>query len=145
MNSSISGLFQRYHPNTFIKNNKLLNEDDEFIYYIRPFVPFWSFQKMTFESVNNRNIIPKRVDDMYKKRNVSKMIVRTWLGSNDANWFDTEEIYKEVESSLILRLNSKTHGQNQKLICEYISSITFIYENHFSFEARSYITLNKHA
>lgn len=76
---------------------------------------------MTFESVNNQNKVPIRGDDIYKKRNVFKFVVKTWLETQDANWFDKEEIYKQTESSLILRLNSKSDGQKQDLVCKYFS------------------------
>lgn len=74
---------------------------------------------MTFEDVNRQDKIPKRNEESYKKRNVFKYIVKTWLESKSTCWFDTENIYNALKSDLIRKLNCENTIQKQEFLCEY--------------------------
>lgn len=80
---------------------------------------------MTFESVNEQNQIPRKSEKLYTKRNVFKFVVKTWLDTQDSNWFDTEEVYKMIEPDLIRKLKSESTGQKQELLSEYFFFHTF--------------------
>lgn len=103
---------QRYKPNTYVQNNATIaNDGESYCYYIRPFVPFWCYQSMKFEEINNSQCLPpKRGHGIYKKRGVFHNLVKTWISKypSDKNWFDRPDVFNLVKEHIISRLNSES-------------------------------------
>lgn len=81
---------------------------------------------MCFENVNQQDQCPKRSETEFKKRNVFKLIVKTWIQTQNSNWFDTKEIYEMLEPDLIQKLRSRSTGQKPGLQCKYLFSVISI-------------------
>lgn len=109
---------ERYHPNRFIQNTDSEQQGKSYRYFVRPFVPFWSAQKLTFEQINNEKEIPGSRTGPCSKRYVFQHLGKTWL--SDDPWFDKKEIFELVEEDLILKLDSVSYGYKKELIRTYL-------------------------
>lgn len=106
---------ERYHPNRFVQNTDSEQQGQSYRYFVRPYVPFWSSQKLTFEQINKETEIPSsRQTGPCSKRYVFQHLVKTWL--NDDPWFDKKEIFELVEEDLIFKLNSVSHGYKKEIV-----------------------------
>lgn len=99
---------QRYKPNEFIQHDEKDESGADFIYYVRPFIPFWSVQNLSFETINSLTSIPKQREGEYP-RYVLEKLGRTWITSNPdgKDWFDQNEIFTALKNDLIMKLESK--------------------------------------
>lgn len=100
--------FQRYKINEFVQNDVCENGSHDYIYYIKPYVPFWASQKLSFEIINDLEKIPNQREGIYP-RNVLQKLAKTWISDDpiDRSWFDNEDIFNAVKDSLVERLASK--------------------------------------
>lgn len=121
-------MLQRYKPNTYVQNEATIANDGIYFYYVRPFVPFWCYQSMKFEEINNSQCIPpKRGHEIYKKRGVFHNVVKTWKSNypSDKNWFDRPDVFSLVKKYLIARLNSESIGYSTSSSMYFF--MTFVY------------------
>lgn len=81
-------------------------------YYVRPFIPFWSSQRMKFEDVNSYDVVPPQRDQFYP-RYMREKLVRTWI-NKDKNWFDKREIFDILKENIVAMLESR-YSPNKKL------------------------------
>lgn len=104
-------LIQRYIVNDFrqvtITGEDLVNEE-EYKYFIRPYVPFWSIQKLSFSNINEYSTIPTKRQS--GSRDIIYHLVKTWINKepNDRAWFDKQEIYTTLKEALAAKLRSET-------------------------------------
>lgn len=108
---------ERYNPNRFEQNTKPAKEGEVFRYFVRPYMPFWSAQKLTFEHVNKQSEIPSSrtvIPNICSKRYVFQHLVKTWL--NDEPWFDKKEIYELIKEDLILKIDSVSRGYKKQVV-----------------------------
>lgn len=101
---------QRYKSNEYIQNNapSSTNANSHYLYYVRPFIPFFSVQNLDFTNINELTEIPKQRENKYP-RYVLEKLGRTWIGEkgDDTNWFDKATIFEELHKDLVARLASK--------------------------------------
>lgn len=100
---------ERYKSNTYTQNviKEQETPDTKYNYYIRPFIPCWRIQQLTFETINSFNEIPNINEHTYP-RYVLRDLVQTWIGENPRDkWFDSEIIYEALKDDLILRIKSQ--------------------------------------
>lgn len=101
--------FQRYQFNEFVQNELAVDgNDNDFNFYIRPYIPFWSAESLMFEEIASFGKIPTQRTGPYS-RYVLEKLCRTWLSNDphDKQWFDQEAIFKELKEDVVLKLQSK--------------------------------------
>lgn len=83
-------------------------DKNDYIFYIRPYIPFWSVSSLSFDAVNDLNKIPSQREKTYP-RYVLEKLGKTWVSTDpvDKHWFDQKEIFEELKDDLILKLQSK--------------------------------------
>lgn len=119
---------KRYQVNLFEENGVNHDEKEDDIYFIRPFIPFWSLQSLRFEDVNSYNEIPAQREGTYP-RYVMEKLVRTWL-KKDKTWFDQKEIFDILEEDIIAMLDSIMPPKKQ------------LRENNYSIHINIFIRVN---
>lgn len=93
----------------FVKNEPVYEEDEnDYNFYIRPYIPFWSVQNLSFDQIAALDKIPSQREGTYP-RYVLEKLVRTWISYDpmDKQWFDTKNIFNELKNDLISKLQSK--------------------------------------
>lgn len=108
---------ERFNPNRFVRNSDSIQvEGTAYRYFVRPYVPFWSSQKLTFEEINKTTEIPssRTMSSSCSKRYVLHHLVKTW--HRDEPWFDKKEIFDLVQDDLALKLDSISYGYKKEII-----------------------------
>lgn len=120
---------ERYKSNNF-KQNEDKDSDEgntgvkNYIYYIRPFVPFWRIQNLSFEHVISLGKIPLMNEGTYP-RYVLHDLVKTWVGNNpDDKWFDREDVWDWLKDDVISRIQSTIC--TKPLPCKYEMNLILI-------------------
>lgn len=129
----LSAKTERYKSNKFTKNTgdeQKVADEKTYLYYIRPFIPFWRVQQLNFETVNAIDEIPK-VNENTCPRYVLHDLARTWI--EDKSWFDRQDVYNLLKDDLILRIQSKLPTNTLRklyyytcLALSFLCNITFI-------------------
>lgn len=107
---------ERYNPNRFVRNSDSDElQDKSYRYFVRPYLPFWSSQKLTFEEINKSMEIPssRTTSSSCPKRYVLHHLVKTWL--IDEPWFDKKEIFDLIQDDLRLKLESASYGYKKEI------------------------------
>lgn len=124
----MESLNERYNPNRFVLTENIDPElhGKSYRYFVRPYVPFWSAQKLQFEQVNNESEVQSSRTTMTScsKRYVFHHLVKKWL--NEEPWFDKKDIYELVEEDLILNLDSISYGYKKEMIRTYLHIYQYI-------------------
>lgn len=123
--------FQRYNPNFFEKNNIILKDEQDYLYYVRPYITFWCDQNLTFEKINGLSKVPSQREGEYS-RYILEKLGRTWIldDPEDKNWFDEKTVYEELEKDLIMKLQSKFPPTSSKRKIHFVFFWTRI--KHFT-------------
>lgn len=97
----------------------------DYVYYIRPFIPFWSLQSLRFEDVNKYNKMQPQRDKKYP-RYVMEKLTRTWI-KKDKEWFDQKEVYEALKEDIVDMIDSKFPATKKlrKCLTEYFFKINY--------------------
>lgn len=102
--------------NHYIQNENISSESESssYNYYIRPFIPFFTDESLTFEEVNECDQIELQRDTKYTRFLLEKL-TRTWLSKYpmDKMWFDQQDVYKYLKTPLVNRILCKDSGDNK--------------------------------
>lgn len=120
--------FQRYKFNLFLKPERVDEENgNDYNFYIRPYIPFWSLQSLSFNAIVDLDKVPSQREGMHP-RFVLEKLGRTWISIDpvDKQWFDQENIFQELKEDLVLKLQSKFISKSSGKII-YFTLKKFVY------------------
>lgn len=100
-----------------------MKDDQNYFYYVRPYLTFWCDLNLTFEKINTLTKVPSQREGEYS-RYILEKLGRTWIldDPEDRNWFDEKSVYDELEKDLIMKLQSKFPPTNSNRKINFIFS-----------------------
>lgn len=117
--------------NEYVQNTNAFSEEENkaYNYYICPYIPFWTDEKLTFQEVNEYVETVLQREDKYPRFLLEKL-TRTWSSVHpiDKMWFDNKDVYKYYENSLINRILSKNASKKHTKIRKQ-----YFYNQHLFF------------
>lgn len=103
---------QRYKVNKYVKNEQEEASDGDFFHYVRPYIPFFSVQELTFSRINELSKVPPQTEPTCPRYVLNKL-ERTWIDEEDKNWFDREDVFNELKNDLVEKIQSKLVVDNE--------------------------------